>query len=201
MKRIFNKPFRATGKIDDISMVPISIHELHKKEYFDANGDLYLIEYYTDYEQATDTFTNLAINEERTYSRDTNTGLLVTRTTDITWYDIDGAEAATKIGLLKYYSAKKGFVSNKRARQNIIDQASMYLFSQLLANDAVNADANVDDFESLTNSAQSKYINSNIEPLLEIITNSTDNTKPEYRTYITAAMQSVLLSILTINYK
>jgi len=201
MKKVFSKAFRATGKIDDISMISISIHGLHKKEYFNTNGDLYLIEYYSNYNAETGTFTNLAIKEERTYTRDASTGLLITRVTTITWYDVDGEVIETKSGLLKYYSAKKGFVSNKKARQNIIDQASMYLYSQLIANDAPTADSNVDDFEGLTNSAQSKYINSNIEPLLLIITNSTDDTKPEYRAYMTAAMQAVLLGILTINYK
>lgn len=201
MKKLFPKPFRATGESNDISMIPISIHGLHKKEYFNTDGDLYLVEFYSDYNTETDTFFNLAIKEDRSYERSESTGLLSTRTTTITWYDIDGGVLEKKTGILKYYSSKKGFSANKRARQNIIDQASMYLYSQLLANDSVSADANVDDFEGLTNSAQSKYINSNTKDLIDIITESTDNTNPNYRVYITVAMQSVLLNILNINYK
>jgi len=201
MKRIFGDTFRATGNSNDPSVINFNILGLHKKEYFDTKGDLIKIELYKSYDEETSIFTNLAITDERTYTRSPQTGLIIKRDTVITWYYEGGEVGHTTSTIEKYYSAKKGFVANKRARRNVIDQASMYLYSQLLANDAVNADSNVDDFESLTNSAQSKYINSNIQPLLDIITNSTDNTKDEYRDYITAAMQTVLLGILTINYK
>lgn len=201
MKKMFNNNFRATGTDVDPEKLDYNILGLHKKEYFDANGDLYKIELYNDYNQETGVFTNLAVVEDRVYTRDSSTGLIIKREITITWYYEDGSVGNVRENVYKYYSSKKGFVANKRSRQNIIDQASMYLYSQLLENDAPTADANVDDFESLTNSSQSKYVNSNIEPLLLIVTNSTDNTKPEYRTYITAAIQTVLLGILTVNYK
>lgn len=201
MKEIFNNNFRSTGDNSNPESIDFNILGLHKKEYFDANGDLTKIELFLDYDSVNDVYIDLAVVEDRTYTRSATTGLIIKRETVISWYDESGSVAKTSTTIAKYYSAKKGFTANKRSRQNIIDNASMYLFSQLAANDYPTADANVDDFEDLTNSAQSKYINSNTQPLLDIITNSTDNTKPEYRDYITPAIQTALLSILTIHYK
>lgn len=203
MKEIFNKNFRAKATNTDITNENYNLFGLHKKEYFDSKGDLITLELYKDYDEETQTHTNLAIKENRTYTRDVNTGLLIKRVTQIIWYNVDGEECKTKTNINKYFSPKKGFVANKRARQNLIDNASMYLYSQLMTNNAgdkTQTDIEVDDFESLTDAAQSKYIKSNTLPLLDIVTNSIDNTKDEYRVYITEAMQTVLLSILNINY-
>jgi hypothetical protein len=202
MAKIF-KTFKAKNTNFDITGENYNLFGLHKKEYFDSLGDLTKIELYTDYDAENDIYTGLAIKEDRAYTRDSSTGLLNTRITNITWYDIDGGINYTKSNITKYFSAKKGFVANKRARQNLIDNASMYLYSELMiANlgDKTATDLQVDDFESLTDSAQSKYVKSNMTPLMDIITNSTDNTKPEYRAYITEAIKTVLLSILNVSY-
>lgn len=191
----------ATNNTEDITGYDFRLLGLHKKEYFDEYGDLSKIEYYTAYDLPTDTFSELAIVENRIYTRDINTGLLVQRVNTIDWYDIDGAIIQNKNNLTKYYSAQKGFVANKRARQNLIDKSSLYLYSSLIANDGTNAITNVDDYSELTNEAERNYIKGTIDPLLLIITNSVDNTKPEYRTYITATIKATLLFLLDINFK
>ena len=195
---IFSEPFIMTNDTVDCRELDFRIYGLHKKETFDTNGDLTLLQYYKNYDE--NGFADLAVEERRTYTRDVDTGLPLTRITDIDWYDDQGVVQAQKLLVTKYYSTKKGFVANKRARRNIIEVASMYLFSQLIANDPVNAEVNVDDFETLTDTAQSNYIKSNTVPLLAIITNSTDDQSPDYRTYITAPMQTALLAILDITY-
>lgn len=203
MNNLFRKPFKATSKAYDITSVNYNLLGLHKKEYFDSNGDLNRLEMYTHYDQETDIYTGLAILEERVYSRDASTGLLKTRATSLTWYDVDGNINATKTNQTKYFSAKKGFVANKRARQNLVDNASMYLYKELMiANlgDKNVTDLQIDDFEGLTDSAQSKYVKSNTTPLITILENSTDNTKDEYRDYITPSVKAVLLSILNVSY-
>lgn len=203
MINIFEKPFQATARSEDITQINFNLLGLHKKEFFDTNGDLHKAELYTAYDPETDVYTGLAITEDKVYLRDANTGLLKTRTTAITWYDISGAINVTKTNITKYYSAKKGFVANKRARQNIIDKASMYLYQELMIANAGDKDATdlqIDDFETLTSIAQSSYIKSNTTPLIDIITNSTDNTTSDYRDYISVAMKTVLLSILDISY-
>jgi len=199
--KMFSENFRATKKQINPELVDFNILGLHKKEYFDSFGDLIKIELYQTYDEPSETHIDLAVVEDRIYTRSATTGLITKREITITWYYENGEVGSVVESRCKYYSAKKGFRANKRARKNIIDQASMYLFQQLMSNDPTTADVNVDDFESLTDSAASKYIKSNMQPLLTIITNSTDNTKPEYRTYITEAMRDVLLTILTISYK
>ena len=203
MNNLFRKPFKATSKAYDITSVNYNLLGLHKKEYFDSNGDLNKLEMYTNYDQQADIYTGLAILEERTYLRDASTGLLKTRTTNITWYDIDGNVNTTKSNVTKFFSAKKGFVANKRARQNIIDKASMYLYQELMITnlgDKNVTDLQIDNFETLTSIEQGSYIKSNTTPLISLITNSTDNAKDEYRDYITPSVQAVLLSILNVSY-
>lgn len=198
--RLYGKNFRITGDKEDPRELNFNIYGLHKKETKDANGDIILIELFMNYDFENGTFSDVAVEELRTYVRDLATGLLTKRITNIKWYDVDGNVQSEKIGVEKFYSSAKGFQANKRARQNILDQASMYFYSQLIANDPLTAEANVDDFEGLTDSAQSKYVKSNTQPLLDIIANSTDNTKPEYRDYMTQAMRDTLLVILNISY-
>ena len=204
MKQLFGNKFMATNNTEDITGHDFRLLGLHKKEYFDEYGDLIKIEYYTSYDLDTDLFSNLAIVENRTYTRDPQTGLLIQRTNEIDWYDVDGNVIQTKTNLTKFYSAQKGFVANKRARQNLIDKASLYLFSALIGNAGTSGESpvdQVDNYSELTNEAERNYIKGTIQPLIDIITNSTDNTKPEYRSYVTPTIQATLLYLLNINFK
>lgn len=202
-KKLFLNKFKATGDKSDVRYVNYNILGLHKKEYFDSKGDLTKVEFYASYDDETDIHSDLAILEERTYTRDASTALLTKRETTISWYDVDGAIQEQKTNVAKYYSAKKGFTANKRARQNLLDKASMYLFSALITNALGNfstAEAQTEDFDILTDDSQSQYVKSTMQPLIDIITNSVDNTKPEYRDYMTEEIKTVLLSILDITY-
>ena len=200
IKNVFPKTFRLHNDSEDPSELDFRIYGMHKRETFDGNGDLTLLEYFKDYDAVASTFSGIAVKENRIYVRDATTGLPLTRITDIDWYDEDGNVQLSKLQITKYFSAKKGFVANKRARRNIIEKASMYLYSALIQSDPANVSVNIDNFESLTDSAASKYIKSNTQPLLDIITNSTDNTKPEYRDYITTEIRAILLAILNVTY-
>ena len=203
MEKIYPKYFKAKSSNKDITSVDYNLFGLHKKEYFDTKGDLNKIELYTDYDDINDVYSGLAIKEDRIYLRDATSGILKTRTTTINWYDVDGGVNETKENITKYYSAKKGFVANKRARRNLIDNASMFLYASLMQNnlgDAAQSEIEVEDFEDLTNLAQSKYINSNTNPLITIITESVDVNSDNYRSYITTAMKDTLLSILDVSY-
>lgn len=205
MADIFKGKMRMDQTMDFSEIVDADyrILGLHQQEIQDTNGDIIILKFYRNYDSENDIFSGIAVNEDRVYTRDTSTGLLKKRETSHTWYDIEGNIIATKTQVQKFYSSKKGFQSNKRARQNLIDKASMYLFSALATNNAgdmVLTEIEIDDFESLTDSASSKYLKSNTDPLINIITNSTDNTKPEFRGYITAGIQQTLLTILNISY-
>ena len=89
------------------------------------------------------------------------------------------------------------------ARQNLLDKASMYLYSQLVANnsgDTAQAEIEVEDFDIFTTSEQTQYIKSTIQPLLTKITNAANSAHADYRTYMTDAIKTVLLSILNVDY-
>ena len=173
---------------------------LHKEEVFDINGDIVELNLYREYNDATEIYSEIAVKETRVYIRDAVTGILKKRVTDIKWYDEEGGVILTKTQITKYYTSKKGFRANKKARKNLLEKASVYLYGALMAVDSNTAEVNKDDFEELTEIAQAKYIKSTTQPLIDTITNSTDNTKPEYRDYITTGIRDTLLTILNVSY-
>jgi len=154
----------------------------HKQEVFDIKGDLTTVNYHKNYDGVT--YSDLKVKEERTYTRDVATGLLIERDTVITWY-LDGNEAGTK-NTKKYYTAQKGFVNNKRARQNLIDKASMYLFSQI-----GKTDARI--FWGLMKGFVDDYVATGDLALVTEINNSTE-------IYMTGIIKSTLESILNVVY-
>lgn len=190
-----------TYNYEDYKYTDYRLFGLAKQEIFDTNGDIKELNFYRNYDDVNDLFTQIAVKEFRTYTRSTATGLPTKRVTDITWYDENGNVILTKSNVTKYYSSDKGFKANKRARQNLIDKASMYLFGALMQIDATTAEANVENFEALSNNASNSYIKSNMQPLIDIITNSTDNTKNEFRSYMTVGIRDTLLTILNVTYK
>ena len=153
----------------------------YKEETFDSKGDLVSVNYYENYNGTT--YSDLKVNETRVYERDAITGLLTKRTTTITWY-IDGVEAGTKT-TEKYYTAQKGFDRNKNARQNILDKASMYLFSMVGKTDAVafwkTVKGQADDYKvtgdlalvTAINDSTELYMTGTIKATLDVILNIT----------------------------
>jgi len=158
----------------------------HKEETFDSKGDLIILKYYHSYDEQTDTFSNLSVEEIRTYTRDITTGLLTKRETIINWYDDNEVLTETKTNITKYYTAQKGYANNKRARQNLIDKASMYLLSQVGKTDATS-------FLRIAKNEISGYVAGDIQPLLDVISNSTE-------IYMTATIKATLDVILNISY-
>lgn len=175
---------------------------LHKDESIDTNGDVHTLSFYRNYDEGTKTFTGLAVQEKRSYFRHSYTGFLTKRITDsIKWYDLEGNVFAEKTSIPKFYNDTKGFEKNKRARQNIVNKASLALFQELINANPATADANVDDFQDLTDSAVSKYLKSNMTPLLNILNNSVvDDGNPSFRSYMTPAIKDSLIGILNIVY-
>lgn len=178
--------FLATDAASDPTTIDYRILGLHKNEVFDSKGDLVLIEYYTGYDGDTDTFSGLAVREERVYTRDTTTGLLTKRETSINWYDSTGTIGTSRNQINKYYTAVKGFESNKKARQNLLNNASMYLLSQVgidnakafwktLGPDDVNDYKNIGDLNIVTSISNSvePYMTPTIKATLDTILNVT----------------------------
>jgi len=201
--KMYKEAFKATNKGEDITYVNFNHLGLYKKEFFDNKGDLIKNEFYTDYDQQNDIFSGLAIKEERTYARHNATGLPILRMTDITWYGISGDVIEQRTGLAKTYTFQKGFRANKRARRNLLEQASLFFYMELLTNnagDTVLSDAQKNEFDEFSDKAQDLYIRSNINPLIDAINNAADIQHSDYKTYMTAAMAATMVSILDVNY-
>lgn len=165
-----------------VQNIDYRIQGYHKKETFDTNGDLISVEYYRNYDGVT--YSNLKVKETRTYTRDVTFGLMTKRDMTIDFYDGDDI-IYTKI-TEKYFDSKKGYDGNKKARTNIVDNASMYLLSQI---GLVDGKA----FLRIVKSEITGYIHGDEQPLLNAISNSTE-------TYMTGTIKATLDVILNVTY-
>lgn len=155
---------------------------LFKKEIFNSLGDFTTIEYYKNYDGTT--YSDLEVKETLTYSRDVTTGLLTERDIDIEWYD-KGSVIETKT-TKKHYTAAKGYNGNKKARQNLINDASMYLMSQVGKSDGTA-------FFKLVRAEVEDYISTSDMELVNFINNSTES-------YMTQSIKDTLSAILNVVY-
>jgi len=196
--RIFAKNFALTEINLDPSTVDLDKQGLHLKITYDNKMYEIKKEWYKEYNDVDDIFSDLIVKEERIY---TWSGPLPKKKETIyTYYNDEGGIEFIRDTVVKYYTPQKGFKKNKRTREGLLEKASMYLYATLMDADINIATANIDDYDDLTELSQAKYVKSNMQPLLTIITNSTDNTKSEYRSYMTEAMRDTMLSILNITY-
>ena len=154
----------------------------HKKETFDSKGDFSTIEYFKNFDGTN--YSGLEVRETRAYTRDVTTGLLTQRTILIEW--ISNGEVIASKTLTKYYTATKGHTANKKARQNLINDASMYLFAQVGKVDATN-------FWKIERSSVNDYVNTSDLTIITEIDNSTES-------YMTQTIKDTLTSILNIVY-
>ena len=159
-----------------------SILGYHKESIFDTKGDLVTVNFYLNYDGVT--YSDLRVKETRVYTRDVVTGLLTRRDMTIQWFDTDGVTVIYTKVTTKHYTAQKGYSLNKRARQNLIDTASMYLLSQVglvdakafwktLSSDAVKDYVSVGDLGIVTeiNASAEVYMTVPIKAALDVILN------------------------------
>lgn len=176
-----------------ITEINYRIQGYHKKETFDANGDLTTVEYYANYDSGTETFSNLKVKETRIYTRDIGSGLLTKRDMTIEWYKGGGSLSDTKT-TEKHYDSQKGYKSNIKARKNLINSASMWLYGDLIAEfGQATGEANAKEFLRDVGSERGGYIAGDLQPLLDAVQASA-------RAYITGARKSTLDTILNIAY-
>ena len=196
-RTLYDKSFMITGEPygpEDLPYrKPNTFSLFQKPPVIDAKGDVTQLQMYQGYDPGTDTYTNLVVQEDRVYTRDAS-GLLTQRDTTTTWYFTDETPGTTK-DHVKYYDALKGYEGNKRSRNNLINNASMYLFASLTANDPVNGDQQAKDFLVLASQDENVgvYIGGNIAPLVDFITNTTE-------AYITPTIRATLITILNVTY-
>lgn len=108
------------------------ILSLYRKEYITSsgahNGELNKVEYYVNYDGTT--YSNLALTEYRVYTRDPNTLLALYRTQTVNWYLTNGSIGETKV-TIKYYNPSDQIDEGITRRDNILNNAKLYLLSQI----------------------------------------------------------------------
>ena len=166
-----------------VQNIDYSIQGFHKQLTFDSKGDLTVVSYYQSYDNVNKVFSNLKVKEQRTYIRGAST-LLEQRDMLIEWFS--GSNLIASKTTNKYYTAEIGYKANKRARQNLVDKASMYLLSVIGIDDAKKF------LEGVSGSILT-YVDGTISPLVNLISTSTE-------TYMTPEIKATLDVILNVNY-
>lgn len=168
-----------------IQDVDYRLNGYHKKQTFDAKGDLVIVEYYQNYDEQSKQFSNLKVRESRTYTRNATTTLLEKRVINIEWFKGNDEKYAEKT-ITKFYDAQEGYQGNKRARRNLINKASMYLLNEVgLENGKTFLDG--------VGSKITVYVDGSIQPLLDAIANSSEP-------YMTPTIKGTLDTILNVTY-
>lgn len=164
---------------------------LHEKSIIDSKGDVVTIEMYLDYDGVT--YSNLAVKEDRVYTRDSS-GVVSKRDTTITYYYEDETICDEVIFRTKYYSSKAGYNQNKKSRTTLIDSASMWIYGELIVEFGYDeGEANAKYFLDDLNGFIGKYIRGNIQSLIDAISSNS-------RTYITQDRKDQLNTILNVQY-
>lgn len=160
---------------------------------FDVKGDLVKVRYYKNYDETMDTFSDLAVSEDRTYIRGTD-GLLKKRIINHKWW-LNGEVVGEKT-TVKHYDKIKAYKLQKRASKNLVDRASIYLFQKLII------DNNGDNLTGMTKSRdflreiateKDNYIEQDKQPLIDKIQNTTNSD-------IAQEIKNTLTTILNISY-
>jgi len=160
-----------------------NIKGYHKKKTFDEKGDLVILEYFEEYDGIT--YSILKVKEMNAFTRAVATGLVEKRVKTIEFYKGGIYMFDTKV-LEKYYNATEGYEANKDSRQILINNASMYLLSQVgLVDGKLFLDSVV--------SQVSGYVDGSSQPLLDAVANSVE-------TYMTPTIKATLDVILNITY-
>ena len=120
--------FKLTGHIDDPTNVDYNLYGLFKQRTI-VTGELLLTAYYKSYDTTANTFSNLVVNEYRTYNRDP-LSIAQYRTQVSAWIMDDETTGATKT-TVKYYSSDEAIQEGVDRRNNMIAFAKLALLNGL----------------------------------------------------------------------
>jgi hypothetical protein len=159
---------------------------LHKDEHINAAGELYLVNYYQTYNGAT--YSGLVLVENRTYTRNAPTSLVIYRTQVTQFYLTDGTIGATKT-TIKYYPMQDAIQEGITRRNNVISQAKLYVMGTVgLANGQAYMVSNITNINI--------YIEGYTTPLITAVGATNLTTFP----FITPTVIATLTAILTLPY-
>ncbi|HEU4717467.1 MAG TPA: hypothetical protein VFU15_06530 [Bacteroidia bacterium] len=98
---IFGTNFMLTGDNIDPRDLDFTFYT-HEKITNNPDGTPQMKQYYMNYDEGTDTFSDLAVECDYTYTYDA--GVLTKRVEDINWYFVDGTTVGVTRQLIQVYS-------------------------------------------------------------------------------------------------
>lgn len=140
--RVHPKTFVLTGEnilpFAFLSLLPQM--NLHRGSEHAANGDETRVIWFKNYDAETDTLSLPAVVEEMEITRDLN-GIPTLLKRVYKYYFSDGEICEDTTESTGYISVEAGYAMNRAARTYQIDQASMWLYAELLTDDPQNGEA------------------------------------------------------------
>jgi hypothetical protein len=174
--------FKINESFDSPENDDYDILGFQKKRTFNAKGELYLIEYYEDFDGAT--YHNLIVKEERQYIRDPQSGWVYMRLLTVTWYLEDDSVGYTKTSK-KFYSMPESYDEGKSRRGNVINNTSIYLLGLVGETDGI-------DFMNYVTTEIDLYVKGSVLPLI----NKVGATTKPYMLSGTPCVRDIILSLL-----
>lgn len=129
---ITSPTFALTGETTPPINIDYNNIGLFRKSTTDIKGDETIVEYYKNYDEATQTYSNIVVKETKTYYR--NQYSLVYRIdTTIDYYYNDFQTIGYIETKRQQFNSIEGYNINRKSRENLWTKAGMYLYSELLS--------------------------------------------------------------------
>ena len=158
----------------DVKEIDFDLSPFYKKRYIE-DGVLNKTEYYLNFDQLTNTYSDLVLEKVRYYQRNSFSGLVELVTTHIHWFLDNGQLGSHKI-LKDYYDFKRGRQENKERRQNIISEMEEYMLGYLYTYYEGNQTAVLTNIKQVIDDISidcDKYVNGNGDSLENAINSFT----------------------------
>jgi len=175
---VISSKFKIHSKYDSPELFDYDIMGFHKKRTI-IKGELSIIEYYKYYNGID--YSDLIVRETRIYTRN-SLGLVLYRTLVSDWYLENGNIGYTKTNI-KYYSPQESINEGIIRRENVIDEAKIYVLNTV-------GQSNAFDLLNTVKSYIELYKDGYKQPLLDSIS-SID------KSYLTQTIKNNIVSILT----
>lgn len=114
----------------DLSINTYKNRNFYKKITADATGYLNTVEYYKTQDPISGDVSNLKVRETYVYTTNVNTGLVEQEEVTIEWFQNEQSVNSKTITTI--LSAEEAYLLGQVARTNLISNASMWLFNDLI---------------------------------------------------------------------
>lgn len=175
-----NTQYKINDSIDDPTLIDYDILGLYKKRTI-VKGELVLVEYFREFDEIEQIYSDLIVKETRSYVRN-QIGLALKRDMEITWYLKNGEIGIVK-NTRKFYNSKEAMTEGSTRRLNIIEEAKSYVLNAV-------GQANAFDLLSELKSYIELYKDGYRAPLINYV--GTVN-----KAYIDENMRTEIIKILT----